>query len=134
MDDAGGIKVTDFGLARFLNGPEPGMFEMEGTASYMAPEQASRSWGEVGMRTDVYGVGAILFTVLTGRPPWIGRSLPDILTHVISAAPVLSPSDLRSDLPEAISTICRTCLSKRPDARYPTIRHIRSALTGFVEE
>jgi eukaryotic-like serine/threonine-protein kinase len=132
MDGSGGIKVTDFGLARSLNGPAPGESEIEGTAPYMAPEQASRYWGEVGVRTDVYGVGAILFTVLTGRPPWIGRSLPDILTHVIGAAPVPSPSDLRPDLPEAINTICRTCLSKRPDDRYPTIRHIRTALIEIL--
>ena len=82
--------------------------------AFMAPEQASRSYGEIDARTDIYGVGAILFTLLTGRPPWVGRRLPDILADVISAAPVIPPTCVRPDLPESVSELCRKCLSKVP--------------------
>jgi serine/threonine protein kinase len=132
MDGAGGIKVADFGLARSLDGPAPGESEVEGTAPYMAPEQASRSWGEIGVRTDVYGVGAILFTLLTGRPPWIGRSLPEILAQVLGAAPAVPPSALRSGLPEAVDAACRRCLSRRPGDRYPSVRAVRAALAEIA--
>jgi tRNA A-37 threonylcarbamoyl transferase component Bud32 len=125
----GGLRVTDFGLARSLTGPTPWTTEVEGTAPYMAPEQASRYWGQVDVRTDVYGVGAVLFALLTGRPPWIGRRLPDILADVISATPVIPPTDLRPELPEAISDVCRKCLSKTPEGRYRTVQQVRWALT-----
>jgi len=133
LDRAGRLRVTDFGLARSLDGPALRASEIEGTAPFMAPEQASRRWGEIGMRTDVYGLGAVLFTLLTGRPPWIGRSLPDILADVIRAAPVISPADLRPDLPEAVCTVCRTSLSKAPEDRYPTVRQLREALAEIVD-
>ncbi len=81
------------------------------------------------MRTDVYGVGAVLFTLLTGRPPWVGRRLPDILADVVSAAPVVSPACLRPGLPESVAyALCRKCLAKRPEARFPDVDHVRSAL------
>lgn len=132
LDRDGSLRVTDFGLARSLNGPTLWTSEIEGTAPYMAPEQASRYWGDIDMRTDVYGLGAVLFALLTGRPPWTGRSLPDILADVISAVPVRSPTNIRPDLPEAISTVCRTCLSKAPISRYPTVQQLREALTEIV--
>jgi len=94
LDDRGRIRVTDFGLARSLAGETPGTAEVEGTAPFMAPEQASRSWGPIDHRTDVYGIGAVLFALLTGRPPFVGGRLPDILADVIAATPVVSPTHL----------------------------------------
>jgi RNA polymerase sigma factor (sigma-70 family) len=132
LDHDSSIRVTDFGLARSLAGPTPWTTEVEGTAPFMAPEQASRSWGPLGVRTDVYGVGAVLFTLLTGRPPWIGRRLPDILADVISAAPVIPPKSLRADLPESVTEVCLKCLSKTPEGRYPTIQDVRSALIKII--
>jgi eukaryotic-like serine/threonine-protein kinase len=132
LDRDGRLVVTDFGLARSLTGHTPWTTEVEGTAPYMAPEQASGYWGQVDVRTDVYGVGAVLFTLLTGRPPWVGRRLPDILADVISAAPVIPPTDLRPDLPEAISNVCRKCLSKAQESRYLTVQQVRSALTELI--
>ncbi len=134
LDGDGRIRVTDFGLARSLREDTPWTAEIEGTVPFMAPEQASSCWGPIDQRTDVYGIGAVLYTLLTGRPPWVGRRLPDILADVISAAPVISPASLRPDLPRPLSDLCRRCLSKSPAERYPTVREVRSALTDLIGE
>ena len=84
--------MTDFGLARSLSGATPWAAEVEGTGPFMAPEQVSRAWGNIDVRTDVYGVGAVLFTLLTGRPPWIGQRLPDILADVTGPLPAIARS------------------------------------------
>jgi hypothetical protein len=132
LDHAGGLRVTDFGLSRSLTENAPWSAEVEGTAPYMAPEQASRYWGRIDRRTDVYGVGAVLFALLTGRPPWVGHRLPDVLARVISGAPVISPASVRPDLPASISELCLKCLSKPPEQRYQTVNEIRSALSNIV--
>jgi serine/threonine protein kinase len=128
LDERGWIKVTDFGLARSLTGPTPWAAEVEGTAPFMAPEQASRSAGPIDGRTDVYGLGAVLFTLLTGRPPFEGRRVSDILADVLGPAPVVSPTTLRPDLPDALSDLCRKCLSKSPEGRYQSIHEVRADL------
>jgi tRNA A-37 threonylcarbamoyl transferase component Bud32 len=132
LDGDGCVRVTDFGLARSLTELTPWTAEVEGTAPFMAPEQATRSWGPVGIRTDVYGLGAVLYTLLTGRPPWIGRRLPDVLADVISAAPVIAPTSIRPDLPKAISDLCRKCLSKAPEDRFDSVQDVRSALNKLI--
>jgi tRNA A-37 threonylcarbamoyl transferase component Bud32 len=128
LDQSGRIRVADFGLARSLVGDTPWTAEVEGTAPFMAPEQASRCWGPIDRRTDVYGVGAVLFALLTGRAPHVGRRLPDILADVVASTPVISPARLRPGLSGPLVDLCRTCLSKRPEARYQTVREVRSAL------
>ena len=132
LDECGQIRVTDFGLARSLTEHMPWTAEVEGTAPFMAPEQASRCWGEIDERTDVYGIGAVLYTLLTGRAPWVGRRLADILAAVVSAAPVVPPVVLRPELPPPISNVCLRCLSKPPAERYPSVRDLRTILTGLV--
>lgn len=129
LDECGRIRVTDFGLARSLAEEMPWAAEVEGTVPFMAPEQASRCWGPIDARTDVYGVGAVLFTLLTGRPPFVGRRLPDVLAEVISATPVVSPACLRPGLSERVDALCRKCLAKRPEARFQTVQEVRSALS-----
>jgi eukaryotic-like serine/threonine-protein kinase len=133
LDGDGRLRVTDFGLARSLTEHTLWTTEIEGTAPYMAPEQAARYWGRIDVHTDVYGVGAVLFTLLTGRPPWVGRRLPDILADVISAAPVIPPMSLRPDLRQSLSDVCRKCLSKACQERYRTAREVREALTDIVD-
>jgi tRNA A-37 threonylcarbamoyl transferase component Bud32 len=128
LDGDRNIWVTDFGLARSLTEPLSWTAAVEGTAPFMAPEQASRYWGPIDERTDIYGIGAVLFTLLTGRPPWIGRRLPDIVADVISAAPVIAPVRLRPELPRPISDLCQKCLSKSAEDRYPTVDALRTAL------
>jgi tRNA A-37 threonylcarbamoyl transferase component Bud32 len=128
LDEGGRIRVTDFGLARSLAGETPRAAEVEGTAPFMAPEQISPCWGSIDQRTDVYGIGAVLFAMVTGRPPFVGRRVPDVLAAVASAAPVVSPRSLRHGVPEWLDALCRKCLAKEPAARFPNVHHLRSAL------
>jgi eukaryotic-like serine/threonine-protein kinase len=74
----------------------------------------------------------VLYTLLTGRPPWGGRRLPDILTQVLGAAPARPPSSLRHDLPASLNQLCLKCLAKRPAERYPTVQEVRSELIGII--
>jgi len=133
LDAVGSIRVTDFGLARSLTAETTWSGEIEGTVPFMAPEQASPIWGPIDHRTDVYGIGAVLFTLLTGRPPFAGRRLPDVLAQVISATPVPAPDSLRLALPGSVNAICRKCLAKVPEARLQSIQEVRSALAEARE-
>ena len=128
LDQGGRIRVTDFGLARSLTGHTPWTAEVEGTAPFMAPEQASRRRGEIDVRTDVYGIGAVLYTLLTGRPPWLGRRLPDVLANVISAAAVVPPGEACIPI-RPLCELCRKCLCRATD-RYPTVRDICRGSAG----
>jgi len=128
LGDDGRIRVTDFGLARSLHEDTPWTAEVEGTAPFMAPEQVSPCWGGIDERTDVYGVGAVLYALLTGHPPWFGQRLPDILAKVISGAQPVPAIDRRTGLPRAVSDICQRCLCKMPAERYRTTHDLRLAL------
>jgi serine/threonine protein kinase len=133
LDGRGTIRVTDFGLARSVGGAShrAGEAGIEGTAPFMAPEQALRSWGSVDVRTDVFGIGAVLYAILTGRPPFVGRGLAEILADVASSARVFPPERLRPDLSAPLAGLCRKCLAKPPGARYQSVRELRSALAGL---
>lgn len=128
VNTAGRVYVTDFGLARSLSGETAAVTELEGTAAFMAPEQVSDFWGPIGPQTDIYGLGALLFTLLTGRPPWRERRLPDILANVLSATPVVAASELATEVPAELSAICARCMLKAPDERYSSVREVREVL------
>jgi serine/threonine protein kinase len=127
LDASGRLRVTDFGLARSLS-DDGSTYGIEGTAPFMAPEQVSSAWGAIDVRTDVYGLGAVLFTLLSGRPPWQGARLADVLAQVVSATSAIELGALRPELPAPLNEICRRCLSKSPSDRFADVHALRSAL------
>ncbi len=133
LDRAGHVRVTDFGLARSIVDTSIRPPEIAGTAMYMAPEQVSGYWGSISPRTDLYGLGAVLYVLLTGRPPYDGNRIADILAKVASAQPVSPPRKLRPEMPDALNDICQRCLSKSPEARFATARELHDAL-GPIRE
>jgi tetratricopeptide (TPR) repeat protein len=125
-------KVTDFGLAKRLD-DDSGMTRtgaIMGTPSYMAPEQARGD--VVGPAADVWALGAMLYEVLTGRPPFKGANLTDTLLQVGSDDPV-SPKRLNPKCPRDLETIALKCLQKDAGRRYPTAAALAADLRAFIE-
>ncbi|HVS35448.1 MAG TPA: protein kinase [Gemmataceae bacterium] len=116
---SGTPKITDFGLAKRLGGDaaQTQTGEILGTPSYMAPEQARGDNDAVGPRTDVYALGAILYEVLSGRPPFRGETVWDTLEQVVHREPT-PPRLLAPRAPRDLETICLKCLRKEPGRRY----------------
>jgi len=112
-------KITDFGLAKNLkeetSNTQSG--SVLGTPNYMAPEQAAGKVHEVGPLADVYALGAILYELLTGRPPFKGEGAWDTVKQVLHDDP-LPPTRLRRGLPKDLETICLRCLHKEPAKRF----------------
>jgi WD40 repeat protein len=110
-------RVSDFGLAKRLDGPgRTGSGMVLGTPSYMAPEQAQGK-KDVGPAADVYALGAILFECLTSQPPFQAATPLDTLMRVVSAEPP-RPTQLNPRVPRDLETICLKCLNKEPPKRY----------------
>jgi serine/threonine protein kinase len=121
INHEGRAVVVDFGLTKILDagGSEPfGPEQMMGTPAYMAPEQADHRWGPIGPRTDVYGLGALLYALLTGKPPFIGNDDLDTRKLVASTDPPVSPGKIRPLIPKQLELICMKCLEKDPARRY----------------
>ncbi len=125
-------KITDFGLAKRLDSHTSGTHsgDLIGTPSYMAPEQAASKGQPVGPASDVYALGAILYELLTGRPPFRGPCALDTVLQVLHEDPV-RPSYLRSDLPRDLETICLKCLAKEPAKRYGSAQGLADDLVRF---
>jgi hypothetical protein len=120
-DSNGRVRLADFGLARTVAERPSESWIVEGTAPYMAPEQASPAWGEVGPRTDVFGLGAVLYALLTGVAPWTGKSVAEALTLAASGAKVPDVREKRAGIPERVAGFVMKCLAKSPSARFETI-------------
>ncbi len=125
--------VSDFGLAKVF-APDAEMTAsgvIAGTPSYMAPEQASGRHAEIGPATDVYSLGAILYELLTGQPPFHGETPLDTLMNVLSGDPVL-PRTLNPRIPRGLELICLKCLEKTPPARYASAAALTDDLERFA--
>jgi len=129
-------RVTDFGLARLCAAGQEATAATQtgailGTPSYMAPEQAQGGGAEVGPAADVYGLGAVLYALLVGRPPFQADSVLDTLLLLRTQEPV-APSRLRPRVPRDLETICLKCLCKEPHRRYATADALADDLDRFL--
>lgn len=121
IDEHGEPFVTDFGLAKVFDsdGGQTRSGTIVGTPSYMSPEQASGRNSQISPRSDVYSLGAMLYEMLTGRPPFREDTVLDTLVQVLEGEPTL-PSRLNAKVPRDLELICLRCLDKDPAKRYPS--------------
>ena len=127
-------KIADFGLAKRTddasNQTQTGA--ILGTPSYMAPEQAGGKNREIGPATDIYALGAILYELLVGRPPFKAGNPIDTVRQVVEQEPV-PPRQLEPRVPLDLETICLKCLEKEPARRFATSADLADDLRRFVE-
>ncbi|MEC7564530.1 MAG: serine/threonine-protein kinase [Planctomycetota bacterium] len=126
--------VTDFGLAKQVH--EKSGMTMEGsvlgTPSYMPPEQARGNLDDVDVRSDIYSIGATLYELITGTPPFSASSVYETIRQVLHQEPA-DPQDRNPDIPQDLSTICMKCLQKTPDKRYQSAVELREELERFID-
>ena len=127
------VKILDLGLAEFFedSGTKLGRASAEvmGTTDYVAPEQL-RDCAAADHRADIYNLGATLYHLLTGRPPFVGTTAAKMIAHQLSAA--RPARDLCGDVPEGLSVVLEIMLAKDPDDRYQTAAEVVQALLPFV--
>lgn len=139
VDVAGRPRVTDFGLAKRLQprvstsceqGGTETLTGIAGSPSYMSPEQVRDE--RLDVRTDVYGLGAVLYEMLSGRPPLVGDTALETMRLVESTSPI-ELGRLQVGLPKDLETICHKCLEKRPANRYRDVAELGDDLSRFLE-
>jgi serine/threonine protein kinase len=126
-------KITDFGLAKRLEEQQrqTATGVIMGTPSYMAPEQAEGKARHVGPPADVYALGAILYEMLTGQPPFQGDTQIETLRKVVSEEPTV-PTRYQPRLPRDLTTICLKCLEKQPSRRYASAEALADDLRRYL--
>lgn len=134
MSKDGTLKIADFGLAKLIDvdHEHSQTGEILGTPSYMAPEQAQGRKSEIGPATDVYALGAVLYEMLTGRPPFKGATVLESLRILTSAEPT-PPSHIVRSIPRDLEAICLKCLEKALSRRYPSALLLAEDLRRFLD-
>jgi eukaryotic-like serine/threonine-protein kinase len=130
----GQVRVSDFGLAKMLDS-ESGLTlsgQLLGTPGYMPPEQVSKDFGPLGPCCDVYSLGAVLYHLLTGRPPFVADSLESTVRRVLEDDPV-PPHRLNAAVPSELETICLKCLEKEPARRYASAESLAVDLDRWLQ-
>lgn len=133
LDAQGQPHVGDFGLAKIFSADSTitSTGVITGTPSYMSPEQAAGRNAQVGPASDIYSLGAILYELLTGCPPFAEDSPLDTLLQVLSGEPVL-PRSINPKIPRPLQLICLKCMAKSPEQRYSSARALAEDLERFA--
>jgi|GEM_PF-3035665 formylglycine-generating enzyme required for sulfatase activity len=132
LTEAGEPKVADFGLAKVGQSDMTATGAIMGTPSYMSPEQAAGRTKEVGPTTDVYALGAILYELVTGRPPFKGDSVMETIQQVLTREPE-RPRTIGSTVPRDLETIALKCMAKEPGRRYATAAELAADLRAYLD-
>lgn len=127
LNQQGGVVVTDFGLARSIHGQSE--LSIEGTAGYMAYEQAVPGSHELGPWTDIFGLGAVLYALLAGHSPYVGSRPSDVLAKLLSNHPIQSLSQARPEIPANLAELCSQCLCREPAQRPASAQEIAERMT-----
>jgi serine/threonine-protein kinase len=133
LDEAGAPHVADFGTAKHLEHSH-GLTRsgaLVGTPNYMAPEQARSDAGSLTVAADVHGLGAILYELLTGRPPYLAETDARTLQLLLETEPA-KPRGQDASIPADLETICLTCLEKAPERRYRSAEALADELDRFL--
>ena len=134
IDENDRPRVADFGLAKRV-GDESDLTlagQMLGSPNYAPPEQAAGRQDSVGVRSDVYALGGLLYFLLTGRPPFLASTVRETLRLVFETDPI-SPRVLNPDVPHDLDTICLKCLEKYPERRYDSAQALADELKRFMK-
>ena len=131
--DDGHPKITDFGLAKLVSGISHLTLtgQVMGTPSFMAPEQAAGKTDEIGPLADLYSLGAVLYSLITGRPPFQAATPVETLRLVLEQEPV-SPRRLNAGVSQDIETISLKCLQKDPGKRYESAQSLADDLGRYL--
>src|SRR5256714_6038470 len=134
LDQHGEPHLTDFGLARLVEADSTvtGTLDVLGTPSYMAPEQAAGNNTEISRNTDVYGLGAVLYQLLTGHPPFAGGTTYETVKLLLETEP-RPPRQLNPKVDRDLSTICLKCLDKDPQCRYSSALALAEDLEHWLK-
>ena len=135
VDKQGVLKILDMGLARFFQDPQDNLTQrldggaVVGTIDFLAPEQAVES-SSVDSRADIYSLGATLYTLLSGKPPFDGSTTQKLIHHQVRTPPALN--QIRAEVPPGLAEIVQKMMAKLPDDRYQSAQEVMDVLAPWV--